>query len=599
MIERMVKATVICRKEDQIATLKGLRKLGVMHIDQVQNPCSTEVTAVKEGLEKVNQSIFILSETKTSEEAKTYSKANPKILTDFLIRTIDENNSLQKEIEIKEKSLEKLLPWGNFSFDSIEKLEACGVYVYLCSSAKKEVEKFRSKGVIEIISKNKGRYYFVLISKEKHKKDELPLDSLPTAKTSLNDLEWEIETINDMIQENRKLIDDLSANLEIIKEYKTKLEEALEFCVSKETLEKEKNLVYIKGYIPKKKEHLFLSTAKKDGWGVLLEKPKEEDIVPTCLNIPKAFRMSKPIFDFLGISPGYKEWDISWCFLIFLGIFFALIIGDAGYGVIFLLVGIVLKFFLKRNKNAQLTLNLFIFFSILTIIWGSMTGTYFGVAEKALPKQMHGLDFLSNPETKNRNLQLICFLVAAIHLSLARIWKFLIIMRYSIRALGQLGWALVIWGNFFTAVKLILFPDMAFPAFVFWLYGVGVGFILLFYVHWNKPEAIFETPLSLIQSFVDVLSYIRLFAVGIAAVYIAENFNMMGEQVVEISHWLAVFAFIILIAGHSLNIVLGLMAVLIHGIRLNALEFSNHMELKWAGIQYKPFKKRIYNLKKT
>lgn len=597
MIERMVKTTVICRKEDQITALKGLRKLGIMHIEQVPNPSSTEVTAVKAGLEKVNQSIFILSETKTSEEAKTYSKSNPKILTDFLIRTIDENNSLRKEIEIKEKDLEKLLPWGNFSFDSIEKLESKGIYVYLCSSGKKELLEIKSRGVVEIISENKGRYYFVLISKEKHKKDELPLAQLPTAKTSFNDLEWEIETINDMILENRKLIDDLSANLGTIKEYKAKLEEALEFRVNKESLGKEKNLVYIKGYVPKKKEHLLISTAKKDGWAVLLEKPKEEDLVPTSLNIPRAFKISRPIFNFLGISPGYKEWDISWCFLIFLGIFFALIVGDAGYGVIFLLVGLVLKLFLKGNQNAQLPLNLFIFFSILTIVWGSLTGTYFGVAEKALPKEMHGLEFLTNPATKNRNLQLICFLLAAVHLSLARIWKALIMMRYSIRALGQVGWALVIWGNFFMAIKLILFPDMAFPIFVFWLYGVGVGFILLFYVHWNKPEAIFETPLSLIQSFVDVLSYIRLFAVGIAAVYIAENFNMMGRQVVEVSHWLAILAFIILLAGHSLNIMLGLMAVLIHGIRLNTLEFSNHMELKWTGVQYKPFKKRIYNLK--
>lgn len=597
MIEKMVKTTVICRKEDQIATLKGLRKLGIMHVEQVQNPSSTEVVAVQQGLERVNQSIFILSETKTSEEAKTYSKSNPKILTDFLIRTIDENNSLRKEIETKERDLEKLLPWGNFSFDSIKKLEEKEIYVYLCLSDKKGVQELKSKGVVEIISKNKGGYYFALISSKKYIKDEVPLAPLPITKTSLNDLEWEIETINDMILENRKLIDDLSANLEIIKEYKTKLEEALELSINKETLTKENNIVYIKGYIPKKKEHLLISTARKEGWAILLEKPKEEDIVPTCLNIPRTLRMSRPIFDFLGISPGYKEWDISWCFLIFLGIFFALIIGDAGYAVIFLLVGLVLKLFLKGNKNARLPLNLFIFFSILTIIWGSLTGTYFGVAEKELPEKMHGLNFLTNPETKNRNLQLICFFIAAIHLSLARFWKALIMVRYSIRALGQLGWALVIWGNFFTAVKLILFPDMVFPAFVFLLYGVGVGFILLFYVHWNKPEAIFETPLSLVQSFVDVLSYIRLFAVGIAAVYIAENFNMMGNQVVEISHWLAIFSFIILIAGHSLNIMLGLMAVLIHGIRLNTLEFSNHMELKWAGIQYKPFKKKIYNLK--
>ena len=101
-------------------------------------------------------------------------------------------------------------------------------------------------------------------------------------------------------------------------------------------------------------------------------------------------------------------------------------------------------------------------------------------------------------------------------------------------------------------------------------------------------------PSSLVGSFVDVLSYIRLFAVGLAGTYIAVNFDRMGAMLMNaLPHhlWIAGVLLLVLVAlfGHILNIALGFLSVMVHGIRLNTLEFSNHIGMQWAGIKFRPF----------
>ena len=294
--------------------------------------------------------------------------------------------------------------------------------------------------------------------------------------------------------------------------------------------------------------------------------------MPTSLKIPKVFSLISPIFDFIGISPGYNEWDVSICFLFFFTIFFGMIVGDAGYGLIFLGVGIALKVMYKKNRNARLPLNLFILLSAATIAWGVLTCTYFGLPQKVFPGPMHGLKALTDPATKNNNIMFVCFTLGAIHLSFARLWK-AFIYRNKLIALGQAGWAMFLWGNYFTALKLIVYPNMIFPVFAFYLYAVGFIFILIFYIQWKDTASVFNAPFAFIGSFVDLLSYIRLFAVGLATFYIASSFNSMSRMVFEISPWLLLLSLVIITVGHLLNIALAFMGVLVHSIRLNTLEF--------------------------
>lgn len=597
MIEKILKATVICEKDYHVSTLKDLRNLGILHVEQNQKQSSWEITAVKNGLEKVNQALVILSESTISKEVR-FQDANPKIIASKLVTLLDEIKASRSEIDLAVKDKEKLQPWGDFFPADIETLENKGIYVYLCYLDKKNLTKYRDKGVVEIISIDKGLAYFALISTKKYLREELNLAPLPTAKKSLSEIDDKIAQLQIEIGKKKKEIDMLSGSLTKIKEYQTKLEQTLEFSTNKENFHNSDILSYIKGYVPEREKEILLNAAKKGGWAVLLENLSKDDDPPVLINPPKIFRLAIPIFDFLGISPSYNEWDISGSMLVFFSLFFAMIIGDAGYGSLFLVVALGAKIAYRRKPEYSSNINLFILLSSLTIIWGVLTGSYFGMDDSRLPKAMRGIAYFKNPDTYNSHMQYFCFLIAAIHLSLARIWKTILYWN-SKKALGQIGWALVIWGNFFTAVKIVVYQEAPFPNFAFALYGVGILLILFFFVRWHEISALFELPLSLIGSFIDVLSYIRLFAVGIAAIYIAENFNQMGVQIMQVSPWFFIFGLLIIVAGHVLNIMLSLMAVLVHGVRLNILEFSNHMELTWGGVPFRPFAKKFFKLDKT
>jgi V/A-type H+-transporting ATPase subunit I len=98
-------------------------------------------------------------------------------------------------------------------------------------------------------------------------------------------------------------------------------------------------------------------------------------------------------------------------------------------------------------------------------------------------------------------------------------------------------------------------------------------------------------PLNVVRSFSDVVSYLRLFAVGYATLVVALSFNQMAADLGWDSAPKAVGAVLILLVGHSLNIILGGMAVLVHGLRLNMLEFSTHLEMTWSGHKFSPFRR--------
>ena len=186
-------------------------------------------------------------------------------------------------------------------------------------------------------------------------------------------------------------------------------------------------------------------------------------------------------------------------------------------------------------------------------------------------------------------MQILCFVLAVAQLSLGHMWRAL--RQRSWRAFGaNLGWTLVIWGNFFLAIKIIVAPG-AFPVYMYYLYGAGLALVVLFSVNWRDPAGIFQFPFDVIGSFTDVLSYIRLFAVGMAGASIAMSFNSMGADVAKTSPYFIVFGALVVLIGHLLNLALGVMSVLVHAIRLNTLEFSNHSGLTWSGSPFKPFAK--------
>lgn len=163
----------------------------------------------------------------------------------------------------------------------------------------------------------------------------------------------------------------------------------------------------------------------------------------------------------------------------------------------------------------------------------------------------------------------------------------------SLTALAEAGWIMVLWGMFFLAGKFVIGGN--FPPIAGWVLAAGILLVMFF----TAPEkgiikgmlsSLAQLPLSVISSFSDIVSYLRLFAVGTATVVVADSFNKMAWPGMPSSFIAGFLSAMVLFMGHTLNIILGCMAVIVHGIRLNMLEFSGHLGMQWSGKQYEPFK---------
>ena len=129
MIVKMLKTTLICRGEDRDATLDALRGLGMLHVEQVVKPESADQAALQQHHDKLKMFINVLAERKVKDVDTSVS---PKEADDHAEVAIAKSAELKKRLESLERDQDRLEPWGDFSFDTIDKLAAKGLYVYLC-----------------------------------------------------------------------------------------------------------------------------------------------------------------------------------------------------------------------------------------------------------------------------------------------------------------------------------------------------------------------------------------------------------------------------------------------------------------------------------
>lgn len=606
MIIPMKKITLLCLDSDKVRTLEALRDLSIMHTAVAANVETADVATLSKRLADVNRAGLALLEYKNrrgtapagAEEAVTRVNA-----------ILDERATVEKSLEALNKEYERLRPWGNFSPEQIRTLEKQGIYVVLCTASPKVMPELPEGVSMQEVARDVGQVCFALIARTPI--DTKGLNVLALPERPLADVAREIDEAGKELRALDAELESFAPALDEIRAYRAEVEDELTFARNRDGMAVDGAISYISGYVPEDKVAELRDAAGKNGWALLIADPDlGDEQVPTCIRKPKWLNIMDPLFDFIGVTPGYRENDVNLFFLIFFPIFFGMLIGDAGYGILFIATALICKFTVCKGKEgARLPLNLFLMLSCMSLIWGWLNGSWFGIPRHTLPSFMQGLNFLADPahsplaceiaeklkqnpaDLKDKFVQWLCFLLAALQLSSARLFKTVVDLRHSWRALGNLGWALLIWGNFFTAVNLIVFSG-TFPTFAYYFYGIGVALIVVTIT----LEAALNLPFALIGSFVDVLSYIRLFAVGLSGAYIAENFNKMGGMLLDaLPKNLFVIGLLCLVIvalfGHVLNIALGFLGVLVHAIRLNTLEFSNHMEMQWAGIRYKPFSK--------
>ncbi len=207
--------------------------------------------------------------------------------------------------------------------------------------------------------------------------------------------------------------------------------------------------------------------------------------------------------------------------------------------------------------------------------------------------------------TTAQNVQILCFILAVLQLTVAHV-KGILRNRKSLKLLGDVGNILQLWGMFYIVLTLVVSGEVfglgrvigGVPVGTVSIALVGVGFALSFvfasYESSIKDSVldslknIISVLLGVVNVFSDIVSYIRLWAVGLAGAAISSTVNEMAGPMLGQLMFI-VFAVVLLVFGHGLNMILNVLSVIVHGVRLNTLEFSSHLGMSWSGHKYKPF----------
>ncbi len=550
MIVKMLHLDLVCLAAEKDKTLTQLRDLGAVHLDLSSAQGATVAAAKGEAADAEKAVRLILKARGKAKDVNIHERSVADILA------IDaDRESLRSDKDELEREIRVYEPYGDFDPELAEKLLG-------------EVEGLR---------------------------DVVPLpETLPSM--SLSKMREKLERIeNCIVVDEAKLAG--SDEKAILKKYPA-LADKIAFEEAKELVGEQGELAYVSGWIPEPARGTFAAAVHENGWGALLREPADGEIPPTLIDPPKLFRPVTALFSGLGIAPAYTESDVSVPFFCYFTIFFAMLVGDGGYGALILALTIF-GWFKTRNQRtlvAKSWLTLLTVFSSATVLWGLLSNTWFGAG---IPwcADWPTVKWLADPSYKN--MMLLCFTIGVSHLMIARIWTGITIINDR-RCLAQFGWAGVVLFMYLVTNSIVgIFSGI--PTWAFWMFGVSLVLVFGFTLKGDELKTrgveLGMLPLNIMSALGDVISYVRLFAVGLASVKVAENFNDMALSIFNCTDmvWLkpvtAIGMILVLLIGHGLNFAMAGLSILVHAVRLNTLEFSNHKGVTWAGYAFSPFRK--------
>ena len=641
MIVPMKKVSLIIMGDQKAEALRKLRKLGILHLEAVEGS-GKKLEELKAAKVLLENALFSVSEKKNKTLAQRSIDTAQAIEAAKEIAALDDEKKqcLARRISLNAE-LDRLSGWGEIDPTDLEVLKTKGIDISLYEMPKSEYDSLDEGLKTVSLQKTKNSVKFLLIKSDAESEDdsevrlkayrlELPQVSTAELKRSIAELSERIKAIEEQTASFADCADGLK---KAIKSCEKEIEfEIYTTGMAAEALSAEGkgsvSVAYFTGYVEEENLSQLKEPAHSNSWGLLVEDPTEEDNVPTKLKNNKFVSLIYPLTDFLGTVPGYFEYDISGWFLSFILIFFGIIFGDGGYGLLICAVAAILIIkSLAAKKEVAPAFLLIGLFGLSTIIWGTLTCTWFGLSPEQLPNWLKSLSIpvISNVYadklwypfwthgqyglTTAHNLQIFCFSLALIQLTVAHI-KVAARNRKSIKILGDIGSIMQLIGIYYVVLSFVVNGDVfsfglvigGIPVGTAALVMVIVGFVLSFVFsnyEGNVVKSILESLknivsvlLGVVNVFSDIVSYIRLWAVGLAGAAISATVNELAGPLLG-NFMFAVFAIVLLVFGHRLNMILNVLSVIVHGIRLNTLEFSSHLDMSWSGHKFTPFEEQL------
>lgn len=613
MITKMKKYDFLVYHAQYDDFLEKLREIGVLHIATLENnDKSCELLVEKFNLKKrIENNIDIL-----------YNKLDKNIsLSQTSIHEFDEGMDLlakseallsqleqaKQALTIAEKEYERISAWGNFSIDQLKKIEETGYYVKLFTCPTRLYKpEWEEQFNAFVINELNNTTYFVTLTKDE--KIEIEAEQF-----DINNSDSTIATAN--YEEAKKL-------------YNTQFEEIKEFAVNNinnlkylsllitEIIDIDKvklntikaaddTVMVLEGYCPIDTESTLLDFLQKNDIYYEVNDPKAEDNVPIKLRNNRFTKLFEPLTGMYGL-PNYNEFDPTPILGPFFLLFFAMCMGDAGYGLILILFGIGV---ITKKIKIEMFEGLGPIITVLgvgTTVIGFFLGTFFGIDLSTvswLPDSVKGI--LLKGELMGFDIQMVAAIIIGIfHICLAMVVKAICYTKQSgiMNNLSTWGWLILILGGIITAI-LAISNAISIEATKYMIIAIGIISALGIFIFNNIKRnplinigaGLWDTYNMITGILSDVLSYIRLYALGLAGAMLGQAFNQLGFMVLgDDPIFIQYLPFIIIVLiGHTLNIALSSLSAFVHPLRLTFVEYFKNLGYEGNGEKYSPLSKVI------
>ena len=587
MITQMKKYTFLVFHREYEAFLEQLRDLGVVHV--------TEKAA---GMADDAHLQELLS--KADNARKLIAQGAPDQL-------LNEKAALEQRIAATQKEADKMAIWGDFSAERMEQLKAAGYTLRYFTCPKKLFQE--EWGIV--VAEQGAMVYFVQVTslgdEAKGESLEAGVQEQYLNQKSAADLMKDVEGLNGLlVAQNARIELWAKENIPALEEELKQLQEQIDW--KRVTLntdsEADGSLKILEGFCPIDQVAALNAVLEKQEVYYQAEDPTAEDNTPIKLRNNKFTQLFESLTGMYG-WPNYGEFDPTPILAPFFLLFFAMCMGDCGYGILLMIIGVLIA---KKKLNIEMFDGLGPIITVLgigTTVVGFFLGTFMGISlpdAKWVPEALKSV--MLTGEVMGYSIQMVLALcIGVFHICLAMVVKAICYTKqFGFKEnIATWGWTLLIVGGLLVAILgMTVLPTALFK----WaIIAVGTVSALAIYI-FNTPgrnplinigAGLWETYNMATGILGDVLSYIRLYALGLAGGMLGAAFNNLGLMVmggtVEGATWQWLPFVLILVLGHVLNLAMSALGAFVHPLRLSFVEYFKNAGYEGKGTLYKPFKK--------
>ena len=605
MISPMTKYSfvLLCGQTEKF--LSKIQELGVIDITRSLKPIDEKSEKLLADADEVKKALSVLKSCKGEPDKSSVSGCSAKDVLD----TDERIAELRGELTSAKKELVARKPWGEFSSADLQKLEAKGLLVRFYSCPKKKFDaSWGNIQPLQVISETEITVFFVTVAPAGDEYS-FPIEPIAAPAGSVNEAEKTLAEIQSRLDgENRKLANLKSCIGNLEKTYADRLGE-LDLYFAEAATEKavDNYVTVLTGFAPVEDDDRLKKAFDELGVYYTAEAATKEDNPPIKLHNNWFARNFEVLTGMYGM-PVYDEFDPTPVLGPFFMLFFAMCMGDAGYGIVLMLIALYMKQKMQDSGLGKMY-RLIGFLGGMTFFVGLFLGTFFGMSILSASWAPSWLKALCIdgwfPDGKIAGFPVQMVLAVAIgvlHICLAMIIKTVnFTKRFGFsKTVSTWGWTTLIVGGI-VVISLGMMEVLSAEVFKWVIIALAAVSGLAIFV-FNTPgrnplvnigSGLWDTYNMVTGLLGDVLSYIRLYALGLAGGMLGNAFNIMGTMILDIPvpvvNW--VFCIVILIFGHVLNLAMSCLGAFVHPLRLTFVEYFKNSGYEGTGAKYNPLVK--------